>query len=135
MSTGLAPETERLASDFITAVERGDIDTIRREIYAPDAVIWHNTDGREIGPEDNFRVLRWLCSTVKDLRYEDQVRYPIPGGYAQRHVLRGVTPGGEELTVRACFFVTVANGRIVRLDEYLDSAASRCLDPYRPTSR
>ncbi|MCC7257297.1 MAG: DUF4440 domain-containing protein, partial [Gammaproteobacteria bacterium] len=32
-----------LARRFFDAIEQGDIATVRA-IYAPDAVIWHNTD-------------------------------------------------------------------------------------------
>ena len=34
---------EELVVRFFAALEGGDIDTLR-EIYAPDAVIWHNDD-------------------------------------------------------------------------------------------
>lgn len=130
--TALDPATETLAADFITAVEQGDIETIAARIYAPDVVIWHNTDGLEMTAEQNYRTLRWLVATLKPFRYEEIVREPIPCGYAQRHTLRGTAPGGQQLEIRACFFVTVAGGRITRLDEYLDSRAGAALDPYRP---
>ena len=37
---------DALAARFFAAIEAGDIDAIRA-IYAPDARIWHNTDGIE----------------------------------------------------------------------------------------
>ncbi|NKY51575.1 nuclear transport factor 2 family protein [Nocardia vermiculata] len=123
---------EQLAGDFIAAVERGDIDEIAGRIYAPDAIIWHNSDGLEMTVAQNLASLAWLSATLKDMRYEQVSRMPARDGYVQRHVLRGRCPGGEEITVRACFFVTVAGGRITRIDEYLDSAASADLRKYRP---
>jgi len=130
----LDPALERLAADFIAAVERGDTDEIAERIYAPDAIIWHNSDGLELTVAQNLAVLGWLSETLGDMRYEQVVRMPAPGGYVQRHVLRGSCPDGAEITVRACFFVTVAGGRITRIDEYLDSAASTNLRRYRPDS-
>ncbi len=130
----LDPALERLAADFITAVERGDIDEIARHIYAPDAIIWHNSDGLEMTVAQNLATLSWLSATLQDMRYEQVVRMPAHDGYVQRHVLRGRCPGGEEITVRACFFVTVSGGRITRIDEYLDSAASADLRRYKPDS-
>ena len=45
-------------------------------------------------------------------------------GFVQRHRMRGVLPGGEELVVASCLVVTLSDaGRIVRVEEYLDSAA------------
>jgi ketosteroid isomerase-like protein len=40
----------------------------------------------------------------------------------QQHVLRGVAPNGTALEIPACIVCTVRDGRIVRLEEYLDSA-------------
>lgn len=130
--TGPDPAVERLAAAFVTAVEQGDVDTIAERIYAPDVVIWHNTDGVEMTAEQNYRTLRWLTRTLRPFRYEEIVRDPLPAGYLQRHTLRGTAPGGERVEVRACFVVTVRGGRIARLEEYLDSRAGAVLDPYRP---
>jgi ketosteroid isomerase-like protein len=123
---------ERLADEFVAAVETGDLDAIRTSLYAPDAEIWHNTDGKVIGVEENLRVLGWLTGVLREMRYTGIQRRLTPDGYVQQHVLRGVVPNGDELTLRACFIVTVKDDRITRLDEYLDPAQSRCLDPYRP---
>ncbi|WP_433142806.1 nuclear transport factor 2 family protein [Actinomadura nitritigenes] len=123
---------ERLADEFIAAVEAGDLDAIRTSLYAQDAEIWHNTDDKVIGPEENLRVLSWLTATLRDMRYTEIRRRLTPDGYVQQHVLRGVVPDGTELTLRACFIVTVKDDRITRLDEYMDPTQSRCLDPYRP---
>ena len=40
---------------FFAALEAGDIETLR-EIYAPDADIWHNEDLVEQPVEDNLKV-------------------------------------------------------------------------------
>lgn len=130
----LSPEVEALASRFIKAVEAADFGTIRDEIYTPETVIWHNTSGVGIGPEENIRRLTWLLSVAADFRYEEVRRQPVPGGYLQQHTLRfRVIPlDHQPVEVRACFIVRVREGRIVHLEEYLDSAASAILDPLRP---
>ena len=38
-----------IADQLFAAIEAGDIDAVR-DLYAPDAVIWHNTDETEQGP-------------------------------------------------------------------------------------
>lgn len=115
-----------LADRFFAAVSAGDEATLT-ELYAPDARIWHNDKGTEETVTDNLRVLRWLARTLGDMRYEDIRRYPLPTGFAQQHVLRGELPGYGLLEVAASLFVEVRDGRIVRIDEYVDSAATRPL--------
>lgn len=115
-----------LADRFFAAVSAGDA-TALTGLYAPDARIWHNDDGTEQTVAENLRVLRWLSRTVENLRYEDIRRYVLPDGFAQQHILRGHLPGHGALEVPASLFVQVRDGRITRIDEYVDSAATRPL--------
>ncbi|WP_280434569.1 nuclear transport factor 2 family protein [Nocardia carnea] len=115
-----------LADRFFAAVSAGDEATLT-ELYAPDARIWHNDKGAEETVTENLRVLRWLSRTLVDMRYEDIRRYPLPAGFAQQHVLRGELAGYGPLEVAACLFVEVRDERITRIDEYVDSAATRPL--------
>ncbi|MFF0492005.1 nuclear transport factor 2 family protein [Nocardia sp. NPDC004068] len=117
---------DELADRFFAAVSAGDVATLT-ELYAPDARIWHNDDNAEQTVAENLRVLRWLSRTVEDLRYEDIRRHPLPDGFAQQHVLRGRLAGHGALEVPACLFVRVREGRIVRIEEYVDSAATSAL--------
>jgi ketosteroid isomerase-like protein len=100
---------------------RADVDAIRG-IYAEDAQIWHNDDMATQTPDENLRVLRWVTRNVKDLRYEEIRRQETANGFIQQHVLRGVAPNGTALEIPACIVCTVKDGRITRLEEYLDSA-------------
>lgn len=115
-----------LADRFFAAVGAGDTATLT-ELYAPDAKIWHNDDNAEQTVAENLRVLRWLSRTVENLRYEEIRRYPLADGFAQQHVLRGSLPGHGALEVPAALFVRVIAGRIARIDEYVDSAATGAL--------
>jgi ketosteroid isomerase-like protein len=93
------------------------------EIYAPDAVIWHNTDRTEKTREQNLAMLAWAVEHVAGLRYEDVRLEPIPGGFVERHVVRGTEKAsGRELVLPAVVVCRVERGRITRLDEYFDSA-------------
>lgn len=123
-----------LADRFFAAVCGGDVATLT-DLYAPDARIWHNDDGLEQTVADNLRVLRWLSRTLEDFRYEDIRRSELPDGFAQQHVLRATLPGHGPLEVPAALFVRVADGRITRIDEYVDSAAIRPLQEFTATPR
>lgn len=110
-----------VADDLFDAIQRGDIEAVRA-IYAPDAVIWHNNDELEQTVDQNLAVLRWVCDNLADRAYEDVRRIEHDGGFVQQHVLR-FTKDGERREIPACIVVTLSpEGRIARLDEYLDSA-------------
>ena len=110
-----------VADRLFAAIEAGDLDTVRA-LYAPDAVIWHNTDGTEQTVEQNLRVLRWVVDHLADRRYKEVRRSTTPTGFVQQHVLRCTRRDGTRVEVPACLVVTCAAGRITRLEEYLDSA-------------
>src|SRR5580692_5835149 len=112
---------EELVVRFFAALEGGDIDTLR-EIYAPDAVIWHNDDLIEQPVEENLKVLQGLHRAVSGLRYDIIRRVPAADGVLQQHVLRGRLPGGTEIELHAAMYLQVRDGHITRIEEYLDSA-------------
>ena len=112
---------EELVVRFFAALEGGDIDALR-EIYAPDAVIWHNDDLVEQPVEENLNVLRGLHRAVSGLRYDVIRRVPAADGVLQQHVLRGRLPGGTEIELHAAMYLQVRDGHITRIEEYLDSA-------------
>jgi ketosteroid isomerase-like protein len=106
---------------FFAAVEAGDVAELER-IYSPDARIWHNDDGAEQGVPDNLRVLRGLHRVVGDLRYEIVRRAEVDGGVFQQHVLHGRLPDGSAVAMPAAMYLQIADGRVRRIEEYLDSA-------------
>ncbi len=119
------PDTDALAlaDRFFAAIEAGDLEAVR-SAYAPDARIWHNHDGVTQTVDDNLVVLAWMASNLRDLRYEEVRRQPTPSGFVQQHVLRATLPGGGAFELPACIVIDLdGDGRITRLDEYLDSAA------------
>lgn len=114
-------EIEALATRFFAAISAGDTDAIQ-SIYAPDARIWHNTDGLEQGVTDNLKVLRWVHRNLREWRYEEVRRHVFAGGFVQQHVARGIAPSGKEIELPACIVGLVEGGQITRIDEYIDSA-------------
>jgi ketosteroid isomerase-like protein len=106
---------------FFAALEAGDIATLR-EIYAPDAVIWHNDDLVEQPVEENLKVLQGLHRALSGLRYDIIRRVPAADGVLQQHVLRGSLPDGTEVELHAAMYLQVRDGHVTRIEEYLDSA-------------
>jgi ketosteroid isomerase-like protein len=117
-----ADEMNALADRMARAYEQNDIDAIVA-CYAPDARIWHNIDGVEQTVEEQLDVTRWLNERLKNLTYEIVSRHSFDDGYVQQYVMHGtLVHGGEAFRMPVCMNVTVRDGRIARLDEYLDSA-------------
>jgi ketosteroid isomerase-like protein len=110
-----------IADRLFAAIQAGDVDAVRA-LYAPEAEIWHNTDGVTQAPEQNLQVLRWVVRHIRELRYEEVRRHATASGFVQQHVLRGTVGAGVAVEIPACIVCTVRDGRITRLDEYIDSA-------------
>ena len=115
------PDPLRVAERLFEAIPKGDLEAVRA-LYAPDAQIWHNHDGIVQDPAANLQVLGWVVKNIRGIRYEEVRRQATPTGFVQQHVMRGTAPGGKAFELAACIICTVVDGRITRLDEYLDSA-------------
>jgi ketosteroid isomerase-like protein len=110
-----------LENRFFNALLAADHDALDA-VFAEDAVFWQNFLGREIPKAEFLPRFAGLANRVPDLRFEDVRRAGTPDGFVEQHTLAGTAPSGEPFAVRGCFIVTVRDGRIVRLNEYLDSA-------------
>lgn len=120
-----------LCHRFLDAIERGDLRTVL-EIYAPDVVVWHNTDSVCQTREENLRVVASIFELLADRRYTERRVVGFEGGFIDQHVLTGRLRSGEIFRLPACLICAVSEGRITRLDEYLDQkTVDRQLAPGR----
>lgn len=109
------------ADRLFRAIEAGDVEALRG-IYATDALIWHNADGKTESPEQNLETLRHFAALSHSRTYTEIRRQPTPCGFVQQHVLRALLKNGRELALPACIICEVRHERITRLDEYFDTA-------------
>ena len=109
------------AKRFFDAIEQGDVDTVA-DCYTSDVAVWHNHDGLTQTRDENLAVLRGLVERIGERRYEDRRVEVFPGGFLQQHVLSGVRGDGVRVSLPAALICRLRDGRIARLDEYLDSA-------------
>ena len=114
------------AEKFVGAIQAGDTQAVRA-CYAPGAKIWHNTDNIEQTVDDNMKVLDWFIRTLPDRNYRVLNREALKSGFLQQHVLEATLPDGTKWKMSACVVVTMKDGLITRLDEYLDSAEGKAL--------
>lgn len=116
-------KTLELARRFMDVLEAGDIDGARA-CLTPDAGIWHNFDDQTQTVDQNMALLEWMKGRAARRHYEITRLEEIEGGYLQQHVLHLRSLSGEELKMHACVVVTVRDGLISRIEEYLDPAPS-----------
>lgn len=110
-----------LATRLFDSIERGDVDGVA-DCYAPELVVWHNFDGLDQRREDNLKTLASMIERISERRYEDRRVDVFDGGFVQQHVLTGVRKDGVRVSMPGVLVGRVRDGKITRLDEYLDSA-------------
>jgi ketosteroid isomerase-like protein len=115
-----------VAARLFDSIERKDVGAVAA-LYADDFAVWHNFSNAEQDKAGNLAVLEALTRSVQSLRYEIVERVLLGDRVLQRHTLRCRTPAGEDVSIPACIFVTVRDGRITRIDEYLDTAQANRL--------
>jgi ketosteroid isomerase-like protein len=109
------------AKRFFDAVEQGDIETVK-DSYNPDVEIWHNFDDLVQTREDNLATLTGMVGRISDRVYDNRRLEVFADGFVQQHVLRGTRKDGKRVSLPAALIVKLRDGRIARLDEYIDSA-------------
>jgi ketosteroid isomerase-like protein len=128
MSTS-AQQMIDLVDRIIKAAETGDPSDLPN-IYAPDAVIWHNHDKKDTTVQQNMRVLAGIAKYIDNRRYEDRRIHTFEDGLVQQHRLTGIKKStGEKVQLDAVVVIKVKDGRITRLDEYFDSAEAVKFSP------
>jgi ketosteroid isomerase-like protein len=91
-------------------------------LCTPDAVTWHNTDDRAEPIENTAKGMAWLHRKVADLSWTDLALLPTPTGFVSQTVMTGTAVGGP-LRVHSCLIVTLNDdGRVTRIDEFIDPA-------------
>ena len=119
-------QTLDFAERFLSAIGKGDAAAVRG-CYAPDAAIWHNHDGLEQSVDQNIKLMEWMARKLPDRRYRLVRREVLNDGFMQQHVLEATLPDGSAWSMAACVIVRIKDGLIVRLEEYLDSAAANAM--------
>lgn len=114
------------AGALFSAIEGKDPAAVAA-LYADDIQVWHNFTNACQDKAANLETLSGLCANVPEIHYDVTERLLLEDGRVmQRHVLRA-GDGREEVLIPACIFITVRDGRIVAIHEYLDTAQANAL--------
>jgi uncharacterized protein len=116
-----------VAASLFRAIESRTPEAVA-ELYRDDVQVWHNFSNACQDKATNLAVLRGLCASSQSIHYDVVERIQLgERRVLQRHVLRVGTPSGEEILIPACIFIEVEDARIIRIDEYLDTAQANRL--------
>lgn len=113
-------EVRDLCSRFFDAYENRRIDELA-EIMAPDCIIWHNCFGREVSVQDLLAKMPDSYAMHRRRTYNDRTINAFGDGFVIQYTLHGVCHDGYSGSLWICIVGRCADGRITRIDEYIDS--------------
>ncbi len=123
----LSDESKLAVAVAYTAASRSNDGVAMAALCAPDAVTWHNFDDRETSTAHTIRAMAWLHRTVVGIDWTDVAVKATSDGFVWQSVLTG-TVSDKELRVHSCVVATIGdNGKVIRIEEYLDSAQTAVL--------
>ena len=116
---GVTTDVE-VALAVLDVLAKGDPDAADH-VLDPHCVLWHNDGNGEVPARQGFAGARAIHELVDGLEVDVLLAEEIPGGAVMRFEVRGtVKRTGNALCARNCMFATVVDGRITRVDEYVD---------------
>lgn len=118
-----ADDVERVIERFFAAIQAGDRATIG-ELYADDVEVWHSATDRVADRATALAILDWLMAPGVQLAYDVVEQLIVGDRVARRHVLTVTVPDHEPIVMPVAIFLTIAGGRIRRIDEYVDAKAT-----------
>lgn len=113
-------DSVELVASYFAALERGDIDFVRK-CYAPGTRVWHDFDQVEYDGERHIEELEnYFFVRYVNRRYIDVRTNFFAGGFVRQHVLTGLF-NGVAVKIPICLVGRIHEGHIARIDEYLNS--------------
>jgi ketosteroid isomerase-like protein len=113
-------DAEQVASELARIVRAGDAVALA-ELYAPDVRMWYSIGNAERTREEGLAGARLLFEITQDRRQECVRVTRTETGYVSQYHLHATLQDGQQLRIPSCIVVTVDDGRISRLEEYMDA--------------
>jgi ketosteroid isomerase-like protein len=110
-----------VAERLTRALASGDVDALA-SLYAPDALIWHSTDQVELKLKEVLQLVHAI-RTIAKCGVDVSSTLVTEQGFVQTQKNTYIFHDGSSTFFHAALVVTLdSHGRIVRVEEYLDSA-------------
>lgn len=112
---------EEIADQFFAAIENGDAAALER-LYAEDVVVWHNFRDVTQSRAESVQSLAQFAAAAT-CKYIIEARYVVGDTVIQRHRVHvEMRETGETKDIAVAFFMTIRDGRVSLIHEYIDSA-------------
>jgi ketosteroid isomerase-like protein len=111
--------SEAIIDELFDALTRGDIEAAC-DCCTSDVVVWRCHDCRPTSLEAMGGAWKDFVANFPERRFVDVRRRAMGGGFVQQHLMVARSRSGVRLAWPACVIVTVRDGRIARLEEYID---------------
>jgi hypothetical protein len=112
--------TTDVAHKMFDALEARDLKTFRG-FFTDDAMLWNNTGLVDITMDQAVSKLDMMLAVVKDVRIKERDFIAIPGGIIAQYLQTGTTVTGKPVVLHAMLRFYLVDGRIKRMEEYIDS--------------
>jgi ketosteroid isomerase-like protein len=113
-------ETRDLCTRFFDAYQDGRLDVLD-EILADDCIIWHNVFGKETTKQDNLTAYPNSYNGQRRRLYNDRQINAFEDGFVIQYTLHGTMNSGHKAGMPICIVGRCADGKITRIDEYMDT--------------
>jgi ketosteroid isomerase-like protein len=122
-------DIDALVDSFITALEGNGTEALAANM-APGAVVWHNHDRLEVDAIANMAGIDILKKLVPDAKFETVRLAAIADGFVLQFVLGGtVAANGRPFEMQNAVIISTVDGKITRIDEYVDPTVGSQLSP------
>lgn len=114
-------EIRDLCHRFFDAYQDKRVDVLD-EVLADDCTIWHNVFGRDTTKQENISKYHDSYRGQRRRTYDDRHIDVFHDGFVIRYQLGGVMDGGHRGSMPIAIVGRVRDGKITRIDEYMDSS-------------
>ena len=113
-------EIRELCNRFFDAYQDRRVDVLA-ELYSDDCIVWHNVFGRDTTRDENLAALPASYKGQRRRTYNDRIINTFDDGFVIQYQLNGVQHNGHRGALWICIVGRVRDGKITRIDEYMDS--------------
>jgi len=113
-------EVRDLCNRFLDAIEARDMDLIA-DLLSPDLQFWANFTNTTKGRDEMLQAISAGYSLHRQRHYNDRQIRALDGGFLAQYTCAITRHDGSTSALWAAMVADVRDGRIVRVDEYMDS--------------
>lgn len=117
-------EIRALCHRFFDAIEARDAGAVAA-LYHDDLQFWFNASGKTSTKAESLAAMTAGNARHRRRTYNDRIVHVFPGGFVMQYTLNITHHDGAQTALFPCVVALCHDGKILRLDEYIDSGKFR----------